>query len=154
VRYAVHADYAEARPVAAIRAVSSRARLGLDIVRLLDEVWPVVRDQDGVRAGQNVVVYHGASAGMLTIDVGVEVDGSFVPHGEVRLTATPAGEVARTAHFGEYSDLAGAYNALAEWCAASARRPAGVNWEVYGDWEEEPAKRRTDVFSLLEPAAD
>jgi effector-binding domain-containing protein len=93
-----------------------------------------------------------ADDGALTIDVGVEVHGSFVPRGEVRLTATPAGEVARTAHFGQYSDVAGAYAALEQWCATSGRRPAGLSWEVYGDWEEEPAKRRTDVFFLLEPA--
>jgi len=24
-----------------------------------------------------------------------------------------------------------------------------VNWEVYGDWAEDPAERRTDVYVLL-----
>jgi hypothetical protein len=25
-----------------------------------------------------------------------------------------------------------------------------VNWEVYGDWDDDPARRRTDVYFLLE----
>jgi len=24
-----------------------------------------------------------------------------------------------------------------------------VNWEIYGDWDDDPAKRRTDVYKLL-----
>jgi hypothetical protein len=39
--------------------------------------------------------------------------------------------------------------ALERWCAASGRAPAGTRWEVYGDWEEDPAKRQTDVYFLL-----
>ncbi len=40
--------------------------------------------------------------------------------------------------------------ALERWCREAGRRPAGVNWEVYGDWDEDPAKRRTDVYCLLQ----
>ena len=46
----------------------------------------------------------------------------------------------------------GAYAALTQWCADSKRRTAGVSWEVYGDWEDDPAKRRTDIYFLLQPA--
>jgi hypothetical protein len=28
-----------------------------------------------------------------------------------------------------------------------------VNWEVYGDWADDPADRRTDVYFLLRPPA-
>jgi effector-binding domain-containing protein len=52
-------------------------------------------------------------------------------------------------HYGEYADLASAYAALDRWCEDTGRRPVGVSWEVYGDREEDPAKRRTDVFFLL-----
>jgi hypothetical protein len=27
--------------------------------------------------------------------------------------------------------------------------PSGTNWEVYGDWDDDPARRRTDVYFLL-----
>ena len=46
-----------------------------------------------------------------------------------------------------------AYAALDRWLADHGRRPAGVSWEIYGDWEDDPAKRRTDVYFLLEPEA-
>ena len=58
--------------------------------------------------------------------------------------------MATTAHYGEYSHMAGAYAALEQWCQDNGRRPAGVNWEVYGDWDDDPAKRRTDIYFLLE----
>ena len=39
--------------------------------------------------------------------------------------------------------------ALIAWCNEKGLERTSVNWEVYGDWEEDPAKRRTDVFHLL-----
>ena len=42
---------------------------------------------------------------------------------------------------------------LAAYCASNGRRPAGVNWEVYGDPAEDPAQTRTDIYFLLGPAA-
>jgi effector-binding domain-containing protein len=151
VPYDVRVERVAARPLAAIRAVTTQAKLGAEIIRLLNVVWPALRDQPDAQPGQNAVIYYGAAGGVLTIDVGVEVRGAFVPGGDIQLTATPAGEVATTAHFGDYSDLAGAYEALDQWCTAGDRTRAEVAWEVYGDWAEDPAQRRTDVFFLLEP---
>jgi effector-binding domain-containing protein len=147
----VRSEWASPRVLAAISATTTPQGLGADIVRLLDVVWPVLREQ-GVRTDHNVVVYRGGAGGTLTVDVGVETLTSFEDRGEVRHVLTPSGEVATTAHFGEYSDMGLAYAALERWCADHSRSPAGVNWEVYGDWEEDPAKRRTDVYFLLEPA--
>jgi hypothetical protein len=42
--------------------------------------------------------------------------------------------------------------ALESWCRDNGRHPAGANWEVYGDWDEDPANVRTDVYMLLDPA--
>jgi hypothetical protein len=47
--------------------------------------------------------------------------------------------------------MAPAYASLSRWCESHARRATGVSWEVYGDWEDDPRKRRTDLFYLLEP---
>ncbi len=139
------------RPLAAIRARIPLDRVGADIIRLLDVIWPVLRAQ-GAATGHNVVIYHGAEDGGLIVDVGVEVPAGFQADGDVQPAATPAGDVAATAHFGDYSRLAGAYEALERWCASNGRRPAGVNWEVYGDWDDDPGKVRTDVYFLLEPS--
>ena len=148
--YDVRTGSEEPRPLAAVRAETTQPRLGADIVRLLDLVWPVLREQ-GVRTDHNIVVYREARAGVLTVDVGVEVLSDFTPRDQVQPAATPAGEVATTAHYGEYSELAGAYAALERWCAEHQRQPSGVSWEVYGDWAEDPAERRTDIYFLLRP---
>ena len=146
-------EWAEPRQLAAIHAATTQQRLSADIPRLVGQIWPVLREQ-GVRTGHNVVVYHGGTAQELTVDVGVEAFTDFGGRGEIRRTATPSGEVVTVAHYGEYSDMAGAYAALERWCQDNGRRPAGVNWEVYGDWDDDPAKVRTDIYFLLQPATD
>ena len=72
---------------------------------------------------------------------------------ESRNPEEPFGEVAVAAHYGDYADLAAAYTALEQWCTANGRHQAGTRWEVYGDWDDDPAKRRTDVYFLLQPLA-
>jgi effector-binding domain-containing protein len=147
----VRTEDADTRALAAARAATTHDQLGSDIVRLLDMVWPELRAQ-GVPTGHNIVVYYGGLGGTFTIDAGVEVLTEFTERGEVRRACTPSGEVATTVHYGEYAAIDRAYAALEQWCAAHGRRPAGVNWEVYGDWDHDPVKRRTDVYILLEPA--
>jgi effector-binding domain-containing protein len=148
--YEVRIERVDPRPLAAIGTTTSHPRLGADIIRLLDMIWPVLREQK-VRTGHNVVVYHGNDGGTLRVDVGVEAFSEFAGRGEMRRTFTPSGEVATTAHHGEYSDLGLAYAALERSFRDSGRRPAGVSWEVYGDWDDDPVRRLTDVFFLLEP---
>jgi effector-binding domain-containing protein len=149
VPYEVIVEFAQPRELAAIREGTTHQRLSADIVRLLGEVWPVLREQ-GVTTGHNVVVYRGGDGDTLLVDFGVEVLSPFEDHGRIRHVSTPAGEVAMAAHYGEYSDLGHAWSALEHWCRDNGRSPAGVNWEVYGDWDDDPAKRRTDVYFLLE----
>jgi effector-binding domain-containing protein len=83
------------------------------------------------------------------VDVGVEALSSFEDRGEIRHVFTPSGEVATVAYFGAYSGMAPAYAALDQWCADNGRSPAGVNWEVYGDREDDPGQLRTDIYYLL-----
>ena len=149
--YEVRVEQASPRVLAAVSTVTTLDRLSVEIRRLLDRVWPLLREQ-GARTEHNVVIYHPGEAGEFTIDAGVEVLSGFTESDPVRRVETPAGEVAVTAHFGEYSALGGAYAALEQWCAANGRHSAGVNWEVYGDWDENPARLRTDVYTLLVPA--
>jgi effector-binding domain-containing protein len=149
VSYQVRTELAVPRTLAAVRGATTQAQLGTDIIRLLDQVWPLLREQ-GARTGHNVVIYYPGTGGELVLDAGVEVPDGFTARGEVRPVDTPAGEAAAVTHYGEYADLAGAYAALEQWCAATGRQPSGTSWEVYGDWEEDPAKRQTDVYFLLQ----
>src|SRR5262249_23972743 len=111
VAYGGRGGRTDPRPLAAIRAATPRPQPGQDIIALLNLVWPVLREQR-VSTGHNVVIYHGGTARELTVDVGVEAFTDFVGRGEIRRTATPSGEVATVAHYGEYSEMAGAYAAL------------------------------------------
>jgi effector-binding domain-containing protein len=133
--------------MAAVRRTSSRGSLGTDIIAGLDIVWPVLRAQ-GVATGRNVVVYHG---GLDDIEIGVEVNSEIEEAGDVRRSRTPQGEVAAVTHWGDYSAMQPAYEALERWCQSSGRRSAGVSWEVYGHWAEDPSERRTDIYRLLAP---
>jgi hypothetical protein len=135
--------------LAAVRATCRREEISSAIRSGLDRVWPVIRAQS-VKPGHNVVVYREMDGG-LAMEVGVQVGDGFVDDGDVMRVETPAGRAATIAHFGEYSTLGGAYGALHRWCADHGLHPAGVSWEVYGDWDEDPAKLRTDIYLLLGP---
>jgi hypothetical protein len=143
--YTIRVEDVVPRPLAAVRGAASRVELGGTILKLLDTVWPVLRGQH-VPTGHNVVVYHG---GLEHIEAGVEVLGDFVDAGDVRHSQTPAGQAVTTTHWGEYSEMAGAYAALERWCAANGRQQTGTSWEIYGDWADDPQQRRTDIYLLL-----
>ena len=139
--------------LAAIRSVTAPQDLRQTISRSLGIIWPAVREQ-GVRFGHNVFVYRDGEPGTMIVELGVEVFGDFAEQGEIQIVQTPSGEVATAAYYGnDYTQMAPVYQALEQWCASNGRRPAGVNWEVYGDPAEDSAQTRTDIYFLLEPAA-
>jgi effector-binding domain-containing protein len=82
-------------------------------------------------------------------DFGVEVTREFPAFGEVRPVRTPGGEAAVVRHVGPYNGLAEAHSAIHEWANESGRTLAGTSWEIYGDWNEDPAKLETLVMYLL-----
>lgn len=148
----VRTEQAASRRLAAIRSVTTQQELGHAISRALGIVWPAIREQ-GVRFGHNVFVYRAGEPGTLIVELGVEVLDEFLVHDELCIVYTPAGEVATATYFGDdYSQLAPVYQALDQWCQRNGRRPAGVNWEIYGDPAKAPARTRTDIYFLLEPA--
>ena len=149
----VRTEQAAPRRLAAIRSVTTPQDLRRTISRSLGIIWPAVREQ-GVRFGHNVFVYRDGEPGTLVVEFGVEVLGDFTGDGEIQMVQTPAGEVATAAYYGDdYTQMAPVYQALEQWCASNGRRPAGVNWEVYGDPAKDPAQTRTDIYFLLESAA-
>jgi hypothetical protein len=46
--------------------------------------------------------------------------------------------------------LGDAHDAIARWCRTNRHTPVGTRWEVYGDWDENPANVQTSVYWLLE----
>jgi effector-binding domain-containing protein len=118
----------------------------------LDQVWAFLRAQPGLRTdGHNVFLYHHPANGgdPMKADFGVEVTREFTPSGEVRPVRTPAGEAAVARHIGPYDRLSEAHGAIHAWAKESGRSLARTSWEIYGDWNEDPAKIETVVMYLL-----
>ena len=151
--YPVSVASVGARPIAVVRARMGSAEIPKRFVSYLDQVYAAAKSGTIAVDGLNVFVYRDAAdgSGLLDIEFGVGAKAPFATTGNVVYSATPAGDVATTTHWGDYAALGGAYDALKSWCAEHGRRLAGPKWEVYGHWRDDPAERRTDVFVLLEP---
>lgn len=150
--YPVSVRSVGARPIAVVRARMASTEIPIRFVSYLDQVYAAARSGVIGVDGLNVFVYRDAAdgSGLLDIEFGVGATAPFPTTGNVVYSATPAGEVATTTHWGDYTALGGAYDALKSWCAEHGRRLAGPKWEVYDHWRDEPTERRTDVFVLLE----
>src|SRR5262249_22106701 len=140
------------RPLAVVRRRASSQELSRVVPEACGLVWNELRAHQIAGAGRHVAIYWD---GQINLEVGVELDTPFAGVGEVVSSATPAGLIATTAHFGPYHRLHEAHQAIQQWCASRGYPLAGPNWEIYGhwidEWNENPAKIRTDVFYLLQP---
>jgi effector-binding domain-containing protein len=149
VSYAVQLQRLESIPLAVIRRQASPSELARVVPECCGMVWDAVRAQHA-QAGRHVAIYWDGS---IRLEVGVELHGPFVERGEVVRSATPAGAVAMTTHFGPYGGLGAAHDAVRQWCRANNHRLAGPSWEIYGHWQREwnddPSQIRTDVYHLL-----
>ena len=139
------------RELAAVREEVSD--VGERIGALLGEVWAALKP-NATPTGHNVVVYDHTwqdEGGRRWFDArfGVEVLGDFPANERVIATRTPGGRVATTVHWGPYSGLPAAFEAVHEWCAHNGHAVVGPAWEIYGDWSEDPSRLRTDVFLAL-----
>lgn len=141
-----------ARLVAGVRDVVPRGRVGQFFGRSLDQVYAAGKAGQVALDGQNIFIYRAATPTELTVDFCVGVKAPFEAVGAVQPLETPAGNAAMTTHRGDYAGLGDANAAIIEWCRANDRRRAGPSWEVYGHWDPDPSKLRTDVYWLLLPA--
>jgi effector-binding domain-containing protein len=115
---------------------------------LLGEVWEFLKAAPVRPAGHNVVVYRNPTKEGPDLECGVQVSGEFPSGLRVVCSRTPSGQAAHYIHIGPYHQLGAAHDALWEYCK---QRGFGdtVNWEVYGDWNEDPSQLRTDVYRLI-----
>jgi effector-binding domain-containing protein len=151
MRYEVVVEAAQKELIAAVRATVPISGIAGAWKPALDQVWAFLKTNRELRPGHNFFLYHHAEhrASPMNIDFGVQVACTFEPEGSVRCIETPAGEVARTVHIGPYDRLIDAHNALHEWCAAHNRKIGRASWEVYGDWNNNPALLETTIKYLL-----
>lgn len=135
----------EARTLLARQTRSSWAGIGAAARPEMDELWGVIRGA-GLKHDHNVWIYTDPTPDDVDMAIGVEIIGDFdVPPGFIRAT-TPAGVAAHFTFLGDYSGLRGAHDSVRRFIEESPYTATGTTWEVYGDWEENPNKRRTDVF--------
>jgi effector-binding domain-containing protein len=88
--------------------------------------------------------------GVLDMEAGVLVSGAFAPAGDVVPSELPAGRAAYFLLRGSFEGLPGAWKTLLDWCAAEKLALAGVNWEIYGPWQDvEPDQLETALYALL-----
>ena len=149
--YTVEVAAVESSPIAAIPAQTNFAELPATITGLLDKVWPYLGATDLV-TGHNVVVYRDFDGESFDVEVGVQVDRAFDPPAghEVRSSQLPTGRTARTEHWGDYGEVHCAHVAVQQWCEQNGHTFTATNWEIYGDWSDDPAKRLTEVLYLLD----
>ena len=150
MQYEIKIYSAATRHLAVVRRRLKWSDLGGNLIPLLDRVYAQVRAGKVIQSGQNVFVYKDGTKDHVTVEVGVEVSGPFEDVEDIIYSSTPPGEVASTLHTGPYSRLGGAYDALIRWCREHHRAQANMYWEVYGDWEQDPARLQTEVVYLLQ----
>jgi effector-binding domain-containing protein len=146
MRYEVTVADAEARPTAVVAATTTWQEFPTLWSTLLDEVWACLRANGINRRHRNVMLYLDDAP---SVEVGVLFDRKIPFTGGVVASHLPAGTVASTVHYGPYSGLGDAHQAVHAWCAANGREKAGPRWEIYGPHDEDPAKVWTEVHYLL-----
>ncbi|HXQ10609.1 MAG TPA: GyrI-like domain-containing protein [Caulobacteraceae bacterium] len=132
-------------PFAAVRAHTDRAGLGKAIVASLDPVYTLLRAREVAGLGHNVVVYPSFTETAIEILAGVQTPSPIAPEGAVVAAETPAGRAATAAYFGPYDQMHSTHAAIQRHLAAQGLR-SDVSWEVYGDWSDDPAKLRTEIY--------
>jgi effector-binding domain-containing protein len=138
------------RPLAAVRVTTSLGKWPAQFLTELNKVYAVIRAGNVRQTGQNVAIYFPRKDGQFDIACGVEIEAKFEHIGEVEYCETPAGQALTMAHIGPYDRLKASHRAVDEWGRQNSYRLSGICWEIYGDWDENPTKLRTDIFHLLE----
>ena len=140
---------ARSRPLAAVRVTTVLSRWPGQFRKALDKVYEAARAGKVQQSGQNVMVYRPRGDGRVDIECGIEAAAKFDAFGEVLYCETPAGLAVTAAHIGPYQELGASHRAIKEWSRKNGHLLTGICWEIYGDWEEDPAKLRTELFHLL-----
>jgi effector-binding domain-containing protein len=140
---------AETRRILAIRRKIRWNQIGEVAMPSLDKVWAHIRGEGITDFGHNLFIYRGMSPLGAEVSFGVEVPAPVgAPKGFV-IDETPAGRTATLHQYGEYDKLVETNMTLRRWCDEQKLRLGNISWELYGDWDEDPAKVRTDVFYQL-----
>lgn len=149
--YQVVVSQVEPQLTAVVRFRARQDELSRVVPAACGEVWNYIRANQIPGPGRHIALYLN---GEIDLEVGAEVSQPFQGDGRVMCSQTPAGLVATTTHWGSYDGLHQAHAAICEWCQQNGHSKAMINWEIYGHWDDDPSKVRTDVFYLLDSKAE
>ena len=151
--YSISVQRVASRPLAVVREIMAIREVPSRFRPLLDQVYAAKKNGAITLDGQNVFVYHAGASGIAEVEFGVGTATPFAAIGRVQYSETPAGDVATTVHWGDYAALGAAHEAVVAWCRVEHHTLAGISWEVYGHWDDDPSKRRVDIYQLLKSSA-
>ena len=140
--------------VSAVTTAVARERIHPDqisrrIIPLFDRVYEFLKTAPVQQAGDNIALYRNQTREAMDMEAGVPVTAPFESTATVFCSSLPEGRAAHTVHRGPYSELKGAHEAVQRWSKDQGLALAGPCWEVYDDWNEDPARLQTDVYYLL-----
>jgi hypothetical protein len=115
---------------------------------MLAQVWCFLRDAPAglSKDGHNVRLYKDA---LPTVEVGVQVNGPFEPHGSVVPSILPRGLVATATHTGPIGRLGETHDLVCAWCARHRYELTRVRPEIYGDPDPNTGDVAIDIFWAL-----
>jgi effector-binding domain-containing protein len=146
---AVTVQTVEPTPTAVVAAVTTWAEFPTLWRPMLNDVWSFLRSDAPAglyEQGHNVMLYKDDAP---SVEVGVQVTGSFEPVGQVVASALPGGLVAAATHIGPIGEIGDTHRTVREWSRSNGYQLAGSHWEIYGDPDPSTGGFDVCVFWLL-----
>jgi effector-binding domain-containing protein len=99
--------------------------------------------------GHNFILYQNETreGAMLLIGVLDRDPGGGDP--DVKAVHVPGGRVITAPHWGDYASMPATYGRIHDEMKARKLRRAPMSLEIYGDWDDDPAKVKTDLHIYL-----
>lgn len=137
------------QPTAAIKGVVPYARMRDAHVEARQKLLAALPNLNAGATGLFVTRTGRPTPTGLYMEIGVAVERDFSPIGDVVPSELPAGRAARLHQVGPFEQLPKAWPFLMTWVQSEGLKPAGVNWEIYGETAADPARQETDLYMLL-----
>jgi effector-binding domain-containing protein len=132
---------------AGIETTTSRAGLTKAIQTYFDRLYASGALLPG--HGHNFILYRAATGADLRLTVGVLDRAPGEADADVAAVHVPGGRAITATHWGDYGGLRVTYDALHAEVRARGLKLAPLSLEIYGDWSNDPAKVRTDIYLYL-----
>lgn len=140
------------QPTAVVTGTVALSELRAFFDRAFGELGRVMAGGGVEPSGPPLALYHGVPAETVHLEVGFPVRGEVAPSGSVLMSRLPAARVVTSVHRGNYDDLGGSWQRLADWAHREGLPLGELMWEVYvteprpGD---DPADMVTELYWAL-----